>query len=110
MRPLALAFAAFTAFTLSGCYTADHPKLSAQVGQRATAGLPISTAIAHLTEDGFTCHADGNADGASPNIECSRTRHGAILYTCIERATLAVDTTTRKVASLKVAPIACAGL
>jgi hypothetical protein len=103
MKKLALAL---TTISLSGCYTANHAKLSEHVGQHVTSGLAISTAMANLKAEGFTC----NKIAKLPSIECSRTRQGAVLYTCIERTTLAFDSNTEKVTSFEVPPIACAGL
>lgn len=94
------------ALALSGCYTANHARLSAHLGQRVTVGSPMSQALAALSQDGFDC----DSTSQSPEVDCSRARHGAVLYTCIERVVLKPDAATQKVSSFHVPPIACAGL
>lgn len=92
--------------TLSGCYTANHARLSTDLRQRVTVGLPMSKVLADLSQDGFSC----DLTLQSPEVDCSRARYGAVLYTCIERVALKADAATQRVSSFHVPPIACAGL
>lgn len=95
------------ALPLSACYTPDAERLSAQAKRLATAGMPVSTAVDRLERDGFRCDTTSQA----PAIDCSRSRHGAVLATCIERVLLQPDTAGRRVVdAVTVPPIACAGL
>lgn len=94
------------ALALSGCYTANHARLSADLGQRVKVGTPMSQALAALSQDGFNC----DSTIQSPEVDCSRTRRGAVLYTCIERVVLKPDAATQRVSAFHVPPIACAGL
>lgn len=106
-RPAGAATAcALLTLALAGCYTPDGARLSAQAAQRAPAGAPVAAAVEQLTGDGFRCDAQSRA----PDIDCSRSRQGALLYACIERVILQPDATGRTVASLEIPPIACAGL
>lgn len=90
---------------LSGCYTPNHTRLSANLGQRVTVGTPLSTATENLAQEGFAC--DGTSQ--APDMVCGRNRSGGLLYTCIERVVLKVDAATR-VTEVNIPPIACAGL
>lgn len=94
-----------TVLTLGGCYTPNHARLSANVGQRVTVGTSLSTATESLTREGFDCDAKIQA----PAMDCSRTRSG-FLYACVERVLLATDASTGRVSAVDVQKIACAGL
>jgi hypothetical protein len=90
---------------LSGCYTPNHARLSAHIGQRVTVGTPLSVATASLTQAGFDCDATSQA----PAMDCSRIRTG-FLYSCVERVLLKTDASTGRVSAVDVQKIACAGL
>lgn len=106
-RPaVAAAACGLLTLALAGCYTPDGARLSAQVAQSAPAGAPVAAAVERLTSDGFRC----DTQGLAPEIDCSRSRQGALLYACIERVILQPDAAGRTVASLEIPPIACAGL
>lgn len=101
-----LVLALVPAMALSGCHTPDAARLSAQVAQQAPAGAPLAIAVQRLVSEGFRCDASRQAQG----IDCSRSRQGALLYTCMERVILQPDASGTAVAALEIAPIACAGL
>lgn len=90
---------------LGGCYTPNHARLSAHVGQRVTIGTPLSAATERLVQEGFGCDAKIQA----PAMDCSRARSG-FLYACVERVLLTTDASTGRVSAVDVQKIACAGL
>ncbi len=91
---------------LAGCYTPDRARLGESVAAAVPAGTRLEAAMASLSGMGFSCVVVDAGQGA----DCSRERHGAVLYTCIERVRMSVDPGTRTVAASDVPPIACAGL
>ncbi|WP_019702310.1 hypothetical protein [Paracidovorax oryzae] len=91
---------------LAGCYTPDRARLGESVAAAVPAGTRLEAAMASLSGMGFSCKVVDAGQGA----DCSRERHGAVLYTCIERVRMSVDPGTRTVAASDVPPIACAGL
>ena len=105
-RAAARAACLLLALPLSACYTPDAARLSTQVERLARAGMPVSAAVERLEREGFRCDTTSQA----PAIDCSLSRHGAVLATCIERVVLQPDATGRRVETANVAPIACAGL
>ncbi|MDA8450493.1 hypothetical protein M5C97_18010 [Acidovorax sp. NCPPB 3859] len=98
--------AASLPLVLAGCYTPDRARLGERVAAVVPAGTRLETAMASLSGMGFSCQVVDAGQG----VDCSRERHGAVLYTCIERVRLSLDTGSRSVAAPEVPPIACAGL
>lgn len=94
------------AVALSGCYTPDAARLSAQVRESVVPGMAVHEAMSRLAGAGFQCHATTRA----PEVDCHRSRPGAVLYSCVERVVLQQDAMFRSVAAVDVPPIACAGL
>jgi len=76
------------------------------IAKTVSPGMPLSTAIQHLANDGFTC--DNQLD--VPDVTCTRSRQSVLPYTCIQRVNLSTDANRETVTTVNPRPIACAGL
>jgi len=90
-------------FTLASCYTPEQAQLSSLINEKVTLGMPMSSAIKALTNEGFACVGNTSTD-------CSRVRQRLLPSSCIERVRLYSDNNSNLVDRVDVPPIDCAGL
>jgi len=101
MRAIVIASIACSALT--SCYMPDQTQFNTFVNQKVTVGMPISTAVATLTVDGFGC------SGKSPT-DCSRIKQRLLPSSCVEWVRLYAGPNLTTVGKVEVQPIVCAGL
>ena len=100
---LRTAIGACLSLVFLGCYSPNHPALEKEVRNLVLEGMPVSTAVAHLSAHGFDC------SGTHP-ITCTRIRQRLLPSSCVERVNLEPGDPTAALAHWDVPPIACAGL
>jgi hypothetical protein len=88
---------------LGSCYTPNQARFSSFVNGRVEVGMPVSSAIAVLTADGFACSGNMPTD-------CSRIQQRLLPSSCVERVRLYSELNSRAVGRVEVPPIACTGL
>lgn len=93
---------------VAGCYSVNQTHFEAHVAERIHVLMPLNTAVATLTADGFKC--DG-VNAASATVTCTKTRQSLLPTTCIERVNLKPGAQPgSSLAAIDVPPIVCAGL
>jgi hypothetical protein len=104
-RPMvarALAVACLTA-ALAGCYSPNQKAFEKEVHTLVQPGMPVSAAVAQLTQRGFNCTGEP--------ITCSRIRQRLLPSSCVERVNLeATGQSSSALLSVEIRPIVCAGL
>ena len=86
---------------LAGCYSPNQKAFEREVHTLVQPGMPVSAAVAHLTQRGFDCTGEP--------ITCSRIRQRLLPSSCIERVNLQAAGSTALL-FVDIPPIACAGL
>ena len=98
----ALAVACLTA-ALAGCYSPNQKAFEKEVHTLVQPGMPVSAAVAQLTQRGFNCTGEP--------ITCSRIRQRLLPSSCVERVNLeATGQSSSALLSVEIRPIVCAGL
>jgi len=93
-------------FCLSGCYTVNNERFSADMHALVQPGMDMKAAIKRLETDGFDC----DAVSAAPATTCTKTRQNLLPYSCIERVNVFPADEKIRVERIQVPEILCAGL
>jgi hypothetical protein len=88
----------------AGMSPEDNQRLSTEINNTVSVGMPLTTAKEHLAKAGFSCDERSYA----PSISCTRMRDN-ILYSCIQRANLIVDAERKLVVAVKPEGNSCIG-
>jgi hypothetical protein len=102
---LRTAIGACLSLALLGCYSPNHPALEKEVRSLVSVGMPVSTAVAHLTAHGFGCSGTPNGQ-----ITCARIRQRLLPSSCVERVNLESGNPAAALSRLDIPPIRCAGV
>jgi hypothetical protein len=84
----------------------DNERFQAEIAKNVSVGMPFSTAIERLANAGFSC----DERSAAPAVTCTRMKDNILLYSCIQRVNLTVESSRKIVQVIDSVPIACTGM
>lgn len=84
----------------------DNRRFQAEVARQVSVGMSLGKATQRLADSGFSC----DARSAAPAVTCTRDKDNILLYTCVQRANLTVDSGKGTVVVVEPMAIRCAGL
>ena len=90
----------------AGMSKEDNDKFQKDVAKNVSAGMSVITALEHLANAGFSC----DERSVASKITCTRMRENILLYSCIQRVNISVDSSRKIVDAVDPDPIACAGM
>lgn len=86
--------------------TEDNERFQTEIAKQVVVGMPLPVASQNLAKIGFSC----DDKSAAPEITCTRIKDNILLYSCMQRVNIVINSERKYVLAIKPSPIACAGL